>query len=120
MRASTPRFREPSNQAHHVTFQHHWRSRPPTSLKVGTPENGFVLRWRNHERSREQFGYPETVRQLERTLERSHSSARESLLAELASAPRDEGDTVFDWLREIIDGHPTGFPPRGAVELELA
>src|SRR2546428_8436805 len=32
----------------------------------GTPEGGFVLRWKNSDVSRERLGYPETVRQLER------------------------------------------------------
>ena len=31
----------------------------------GTPEGGFILRWMNSELSRQYFGYPETVRQLE-------------------------------------------------------
>ncbi len=51
----------------------------------GTPEDGFLLRWTNHELSRARLG-----------------------------------PTRFDELREIIDGHPTGFPPRGRVELVLA
>ena len=86
----------------------------------GTPEDGFTLRWLNHELSRERLGYPETVRQLEMSLERSHPSHRERIRTELAQARAGKGATVFDWLREIIDGHPTGFPPRGTVELVLA
>ena len=34
----------------------------------GTPEEGFTIRWKNHELSRERLGYPETVRQLEQRL----------------------------------------------------
>jgi len=36
----------------------------------GTPEGGFVLRWKNSAVSRERLGYPETVRQLDRRLTR--------------------------------------------------
>lgn len=86
----------------------------------GTPEDGFTLRWLNHELSRERLGYPETVRQLEMSLERVDPSHRERIRAELAQARKGQGATVFDWLRGIIDGHQTGFPPRGKVDLVLA
>lgn len=36
----------------------------------GTPEEGFVLRWRHHEVSRKRLGYEETVRQLEQRIDR--------------------------------------------------
>jgi hypothetical protein len=55
----------------------------------------------------------------ELSLQRSHPSHHERLRAALAAAQRREGETVFDWLRDIIDQHPTGFPPSGRVELEL-
>src|SRR3954451_19228666 len=64
----------------------------------GTPEGGFVLRWRNHEASRERLGYVETGRQLERKLGRCHPSNAALVLAELAQAHAEEGPTVFDWL----------------------
>jgi RNAse (barnase) inhibitor barstar len=31
----------------------------------GTPEGGFILRWKNSKESRQRLGYAETVRQLE-------------------------------------------------------
>jgi RNAse (barnase) inhibitor barstar len=42
----------------------------------GTPDEGYVIRWLDSERSRQMLGYPETVRQLERTLERCHPANR--------------------------------------------
>ncbi|HEV8633461.1 MAG TPA: barstar family protein [Chloroflexota bacterium] len=80
----------------------------------GTPEGGYVLRWRHSDRSREALGYPETVRQLERKLERCHPANRDAVREELERARRREGPTVFDWLVEIIrDAEPWG------VRLEL-
>ena len=38
----------------------------------GTPEDGFVFRWKNSEPSRKRLGCPETVRQLELRLQRCH------------------------------------------------
>ena len=37
----------------------------------GTPDGGFILRWKNAHVSRERLGHPETVRQLEGMLARS-------------------------------------------------
>lgn len=45
----------------------------------GTPEGGFILRWKNSMVSRERLGYPETVRQLDRRLSRCHQSNRQSV-----------------------------------------
>lgn len=42
----------------------------------GTPDEGFTLRWKNHEISRGRLGYAETVRQLELRLARCHPTAR--------------------------------------------
>ncbi len=86
----------------------------------GTPEDGFELRWVNHELSRERLGYPETVRQLHLKLERCHPTTRDQVRVERDRAESGVGPTVFDWLVEIIDGHPTGFPSRGKVTLILA
>ena len=38
----------------------------------GTPDDGFTLRWKDHQISRQRLGYPETVRQLELRLSRCH------------------------------------------------
>src|SRR5438034_7205273 len=68
----------------------------------GTPKDGFVLRWKNHEASRRNLGYAETVRQLQKRLERCHPKNRQSVREELDLARVNEGPTVFDWLLEIL------------------
>jgi RNAse (barnase) inhibitor barstar len=87
----------------------------------GTPDAGFVMRWKNHDVSRKALGYPETVRQLERRLERCHPTNREQVHSELDRARTRQGPTVFDWLVEIISDHDTGGSEgEGKVTLELA
>jgi RNAse (barnase) inhibitor barstar len=74
----------------------------------GTPDEGFTLRWKNHAVSRESLGYDETVRQLEQRLTRCHPSNRENVRADLERARNGHGDTVFDWLVEIMRDHGAG------------
>jgi RNAse (barnase) inhibitor barstar len=74
----------------------------------GTPEEGFVLRWRHSALSRERLGHPETARQLKLRLSRCHPSNRQSVARELAAAENGSGSTVFDWLVEIIRDHGEG------------
>ena len=87
----------------------------------GTPEGGFVLRWTNSRLSRQRLGYSETVRQLERRLQRCHPSNRPHVARDLEAARRGEGPTVFDWLVEIISVHSIGgTEAEDGVELVLA
>ena len=74
----------------------------------GTPEGGFVLKWRNAKLSRERLSYAETVRQLERRLQLCHPSNRESVSGDLANAKNGIGQTVYDWVVEIIRVHCAG------------
>ena len=74
----------------------------------GTPDGGFILRWKNSALSRERLGYTETVRILERRLKTSLSINREYVIAELERARSRTGTTVFDWLIEIIQEHCAG------------
>lgn len=70
----------------------------------GTPDDDdFAVEWRDHELSRRNLGYPETVRQLELRLERCHPSNRPLVRADLQAARAGDGPTVFDWLVEIFD-----------------
>jgi RNAse (barnase) inhibitor barstar len=86
----------------------------------GTPEEGFVLVWKNHAVSRERLGSQETARQLRRRLERCHPRNIPSVEQELAAAERGEGPTVFDWLLEIIRDHcPGGQEAEDNIELVL-
>jgi len=87
----------------------------------GTPDEGFVIRWRNSAISRERLGYPETIRQLEKRLERSHSFNHERVGADLERAKKRQGQTVFDWLVEVIENHGEGGDePEDLIELILA
>ena len=74
----------------------------------GTPEGGFILLWKNSALSREQLGYTETVRQLDRRLTHCHPSNRQLVGEDLERARLGVGPTVFDWLVEIIEVHCTG------------
>jgi RNAse (barnase) inhibitor barstar len=74
----------------------------------GTPDEGFVLRWKNHEVSRQRLAYPETVRQLENRLERCHPTNRESVRGKLDLARAGQGPTVFDWLLDTLAVHGAG------------
>jgi hypothetical protein len=86
----------------------------------GTPEEGFILCWDNHEISKRNLGYVETARQLRKRLERCHPSNTASVEHDLAQALKNEGPTVFDWLVEIIQRHcPGGDEAADGVELIL-
>ena len=74
----------------------------------GTPADGFTLRWKHHELSRERLGRQETVRQLELRLQRCHPSNRADVARDLAAAKAGRGSTVFDWLVETIRDHGPG------------
>ena len=74
----------------------------------GTPEKGFKLLWGEHETSKENLGYGETVRQLRRRLANCHFSSVPSIEHELKDAMAGKGPTVFDWLVEIIRDHGPG------------
>ena len=74
----------------------------------GTPEDGFTLKWRNSNISKQRLGYSETVRQLQKCLETWHSSNRKYVNEQLAQAEKEVGSTVFDWLVEIINIHCAG------------
>ena len=74
----------------------------------GNPVEGFILIWENSEASKKRLGYCETVRILERRLERCHPTARSSVKTDLRNAQNKTGPTVFDWLVGIIRVHCVG------------
>ena len=87
----------------------------------GTPEEGFILWWKNSNISRERLGYAETVRQLTLRLERCHPGNKEYVKSDLEQAKKGEGSTAFDWLVEIIQVHCLGGEEEeDGVELELS
>jgi len=87
----------------------------------GTPDEGFILRWKNHAVSRQRLGYVETARQLEKRLKRCHPTNRDIVRKELDLARGSQGPTVFDWLVEILTDDRAGRGEAdGNVHLELA
>ena len=72
----------------------------------GTPTGGFVVRWVNAARSREQLGFPETVRWLERRLPEVHASNRAEFARRLEHARNQRGETLFEALVDIFRSVP--------------
>lgn len=71
----------------------------------GTPEEGFILVWKNSDLSRERLGYPETVRQLQKRLQKCHPHNRALVQEKINLAKINRGPTTFDWLIDIINEH---------------
>jgi hypothetical protein len=87
----------------------------------GTPEEGFVLVWRNSEISRSALGWDATIALYERMLESCHYSNRQRVRGRIEDARHQRGQTLFDLLVDIIrDRGPGGREPEYGVELVLA
>jgi hypothetical protein len=74
----------------------------------GTPEQGFVLVWRDHALSKQRLGHAEMTRRLESLLQTCHPSNIPHFQVELADARAGQGPTLFDLLTEIIRDHGAG------------
>lgn len=86
----------------------------------GTPDEGFILIWKNSKYTREYLGYSETVRQLNLRLRTCHASQHQNVTKLLEAAQNRNGPTVFDWLTSVISDHgPTGSQSEDNVELRL-
>lgn len=68
----------------------------------GTPEEGFILVWKNSSVSKKELGYAETVKQLEKRLQKCHPTNKEDVKLQLEQAKQLKFATVFEWLIEII------------------
>jgi RNAse (barnase) inhibitor barstar len=87
----------------------------------GTPDEGFVLRWRHSDVSRQRLGWDETIRYIERKLTTCHPQNVPHVREDLAAAHRHEGQTLFDIIVEIIEHHsPGGQEGEDNVHLVLA
>jgi RNAse (barnase) inhibitor barstar len=87
----------------------------------GTPDEGFVLRWRDSALSQAALGYSATTAWLESKRRRCHPSHVPDVDAELLAAREGRGPTLFDILLEIIREHgPGGAEAEDGVELVLA
>ncbi|WP_238017273.1 barstar family protein [Dactylosporangium sp. AC04546] len=80
----------------------------------GTPDNGFVLRWRHADRSRAALGYEATIARLEGLLRTAHPSNHPAIRARIERARLSTGPTLFDELVDIIRDHAD------TIALELA
>jgi RNAse (barnase) inhibitor barstar len=86
----------------------------------GTPEEGFHLRWKNHQLSKQRLGWDETARQLRNRLKTCCAESIPVVREELARALSHQGKTMFEVLVEIISEHgPGGRESEDAVILEL-
>jgi len=86
----------------------------------GTPAGGFVLRWLAAREARTNLGYPATVAYLEQKARRCHPSNVAAVEADLAAARRNEGQTLFELVLEILAVHGPGGAEQGdGVEVEL-
>lgn len=69
----------------------------------GTPEEGFILVWKNSEISREKLGYRETVNWLENTvLNGCHPTNAEYVKKEIEEAKQNKGQTLFEIIIGIV------------------
>src|SRR5690348_1332030 len=64
---------------------------------MGTPADGFAIRWEQSAASRAALDHKEMVRLLEEHLRTAHPSGRGAIERKLDLARRGEGPTLFDW-----------------------
>jgi RNAse (barnase) inhibitor barstar len=80
----------------------------------GTPDEGFVIVWKNSSLSKEKLSYNETIKQLEKKLERCHPTNRKHFLSEIKLTKDHKSSTVFDWIVKIIE-----YEEHNDIELRL-
>ena len=91
-----------------------------TAGGFGTPPGGFVLRWANAREARANLGYPATVAYLEAKVRRCHPENVSSVQADLEAARRNEGQTLFELLLEILAVHgPGGVEDVDGIDVDL-
>ncbi|MBL4602208.1 MAG: barstar family protein [Emcibacteraceae bacterium] len=71
-------------------------------------DNGFAIRWKNSDLSKRHLGYEATVNQLTKALENCHPTNIAHLTRELEQARINEGQTMFEYIVEIIGDHGSG------------
>lgn len=63
---------------------------------------GLIVEWNSSERSKTLLGYDETVRQLNKRLQKCHPKQKNVVESAIAKAEMQQGLTVFDWIVQII------------------
>lgn len=87
----------------------------------GSPDGGFILRWKNSGVSRDKLGYGETIKFIERKLNTCHPSNVASVLDDLQLARNHQGETLFDIICGILNNHGLGGDEaEDGIVLELA
>lgn len=86
----------------------------------GTPDGGWVFRWLDSASSRSALGHAAMATRLEGILHTCHPTNRDRVAAEIESARRGEGQTLFDLIVDIIRIHgPGGRESEDNVILDL-
>jgi RNAse (barnase) inhibitor barstar len=86
----------------------------------GTPDEGFIIHWKDHALSKQRLGAEETTRQLHIRMTRCHPDNIPSIQAKLDRLSRGQGSTAFDWIHKAIVRHcPGGDEANDGVELVL-
>ncbi|MFE5430821.1 barstar family protein [Peribacillus simplex] len=65
-------------------------------------EERYTIIWRNSAKSKEDFGYSETIVKLNENLNNCQQSNEEKVIQEIKDAKINKGPTIFDWIEEII------------------
>jgi RNAse (barnase) inhibitor barstar len=69
----------------------------------GTPEEGFILIWKNSQVSKVKLGYSETMNWLENTvLKNCHPLNKEHVKKRIQDAKQNKGETLFEIIVEIM------------------
>lgn len=84
---------------------------------LGTPDDGFTIKWKNHEMSRQRLGYSQTARHMRDVLQRCHPSGVGVVRDELRNALEGRGPTLFDTIVDIVRQHASA--DSGGVRLIL-
>jgi RNAse (barnase) inhibitor barstar len=63
------------------------------------------LIWKNSTKSKENLGYPETIKYIKEKFGKVHTTNRSNVKKDLELAEKQEGSTLFDILVEIIQGN---------------
>lgn len=71
----------------------------------GTPDDGFVLVWRNSELARKGLGQAETLRWLEERLRDCHPSNAAHFRRQMEEVRQGRGEMLFDMIVSIIREH---------------
>lgn len=69
----------------------------------GTPDEGFILVWRNSELSRKTLGHGETLKWLKEGIQNCHPLNISHFEKRIQEAERQEGETLFDMIVEIFN-----------------